>query len=91
MRHLNELEDQTLVNLVRDTINKCNGKFIIYFNTQFKYINSIVDGQEVAIEITKSQLNAISKFVEQILIKKIESALTIESSNDFNQQLSEYQ
>lgn len=43
--------------------------------------NFIVDGQEVAIEITKSQLHTISKFVEQILIKKIESALSIESSS----------
>lgn len=30
LRHINELEDQTLANLVRDTINKWNGEFIFF-------------------------------------------------------------
>lgn len=41
-----------------------------------------LDGQEVAIVITRSQLNTVSKFVEVILEKKIESALAIERSCD---------
>lgn len=49
------------------------------------------DGQEVAIVITKSQLNTISKFVEVILEKKIESALAIErTSSDQQSSLCRY-
>ena len=46
-----------------------------------KYFSSL-EGQEVAIVITKSQLQTVSKFVEVILEKKIESALAIERSCD---------
>lgn len=43
---------------------------------------SSLEGQEVAIVITKSQLQTVSKFVEVILEKKLESALAIERSCD---------
>lgn len=86
LQHLNELEDRSLAVLVESIINKWNGEqksdnfvnphilsIILYFS---------LDGKEVAIVITKSQLHTVSKFVEVILEKKIESALAIERSCD---------